>query len=114
MKDFRPLDEKEMAAIEKARTELAKIPVVPCTTCDYCAKVCPKNIGVSGTFTALNMAILYDNIPFALGKEGFLVKGHGKARANECIQCGMCETACPQKIAIREELRRAVNIFEME
>lgn len=40
---------------------MSLIPIIPCTTCNYCAKVCPKNIGISGSFTALNYLILYKN-----------------------------------------------------
>ena len=38
------------------KTWIKKIPLIPCTTCNYCAKVCPKNIGISGLFTAMNLA----------------------------------------------------------
>ena len=113
MKDFEKLSDEERQVIDEAKKVLDSLPVVPCTNCNYCAKVCPQNVGISGTFEALNLAILYDNIPFALNKERFVVTAHGKARASECIKCGMCEDACPQKIAIREELQRAVEVFDM-
>ena len=111
MKDFKPLSKEEQAVVEKAREEMAKIPVIPCTNCNYCGKVCPQNIGIPGTFEGLNLATLFDNVPFAKGKMRFLVEGHGKAPATECIKCGMCEETCPQNIAIREELQRAAEVF---
>ena len=113
MKDFQPLNEKETEVINRAREELDRLPVVPCTNCNYCGKVCPQNVGIPGTFEALNLATLFGDVKFAAGKEGFLVRGHGKARANECIQCGLCEEACPQNIPIREELKKAVEVFGM-
>ena len=113
MKDFEKLSDEERQVIDEAKKVLDSLPVVPCTNCNYCAKVCPQNVGISGTFEALNLAILYNNIPFALNKERFSVTAQGKERASECIKCGMCEEACPQKIAIREELQRAVEVFDM-
>ena len=42
--------------------------------------------------------------PAAIYQENWLVGGHGKKSAKECIKCGKCEQVCPQHIAIREEL----------
>lgn len=109
MKDFVKLSETEQATLTKAQTALAAIPLIPCTTCNYCAKVCPKNIGISGTFTAMNMLTLYQDKDRAKQQEGWLVGGHGKASATECVKCGKCETVCPQHISIREELERSAN-----
>ena len=59
MKDFEGLTDEERKVIDKAQEELNKIPLIPCTTCNYCAKVCPMNIGISGSFTAMNYLTLY-------------------------------------------------------
>lgn len=40
--DFAPLSAAEFAAIDRARKALAQGGTVQCTSCDYCAKVCPK------------------------------------------------------------------------
>ncbi|MDD2956323.1 MAG: aldo/keto reductase [Oscillospiraceae bacterium] len=104
MKGFSGLTKGQEETIRRAQEALAKVPLIPCTSCDYCAKVCPKNIGVSGSFTAMNLLTLYQNRQMALGQEQWLVARHGKAGAADCIKCGKCEQACPQHIAIREQL----------
>ena len=106
MKDFNGLTEKEQETLNKAQEELKKIPLIPCTTCNYCAKVCPMEIGVSGSFTAMNYLTLYGSKDQALHQEGWLVGGHGRKSATECVKCGKCEEICPQHIKIRDELEK--------
>ena len=105
--DFRPFDERKKAALDRARAALAAIRLVPCTACDYCAKVCPAKIGVSGTFAAANQLMLFRNPVRSRHYLEWQVDKQGRRRASECLNCGACEKVCPQHIAIREELRRA-------
>ena len=106
MKDFNGLTEKEQETLKKAQEELKKIPLIPCTTCNYCAKVCPMEIGVSGSFTAMNYLTLYGSKDQALHQEEWLVGKHGRKSADECVKCGKCEEVCPQHIKIRDELEK--------
>lgn len=106
MKDFTKLSDLDREVVKSAQEAMNKIPQIPCTNCDYCAKVCPKNIGISGSFTAMNFMLLYNDKNAAKGQENRLVGGKSKKSANDCIQCGKCEQVCPQHIAIREELKR--------
>jgi len=109
MKDFKPLSESEQETVKEARKLLLSIPVIPCTSCDYCAKVCPMGIGISGSFAAMNVLTLYGDPNAAASREGWLVGGHQRKHAVECIKCGKCEQVCPQHIHIRDELSRCAE-----
>ena len=99
--DFQPLTEQEQQAIKQAQEAMEKSGIVPCTGCDYCAKVCPQGIGISGAMTALNYFINFGD-PYAASYQlGFVVRFNaGKKMPSECIRCGACEGACPQNINI--------------
>lgn len=102
---FEGLTEAQRGTLARAREEIARVPLIPCTACEYCAKVCPKNIGVSGSFTAMNTFSLFHDLAAARDQLKRRVEGRGKVSASECIQCGKCEAACPQHIGIREQLK---------
>lgn len=101
--DFKPLSDDEQAAIRQAQKVMAESGAIQCTGCDYCAKVCPQGIGISGSLTALNYLINFGDPYKANYQLGFVVRFNGgKAMPSECIRCGACEEACPQNIPILE------------
>ncbi len=95
MADFRPLDEKETAAVEKVAAVLRSMKLVSCTACRYCTEGCPKNIPIPEIFAYMNAERSGEKAEF---------KSDG-VKASDCIDCGKCEKACPQHLPIRALLR---------
>ena len=75
-------------------------------------KGCPESIAIYGTFQAINVYNIYDDVEQAKGRYKWNTDGHGWGKASACIECGQCEEVCPQHIHIREELKKVAEILE--
>lgn len=98
MKDFRPLDEREMEAVQKVAAIYRGEEQIPCTGCRYCVDDCPQQILIPDLFKAVNNAKNE-------GKTADLTQIPGGKTA-DCVRCGKCEENCPQFLPIRTLLRR--------
>lgn len=54
MRDFPPLDEREMAAVNRVREIFHAMNLIPCTACRYCTDGCPRHIAIPDLFAMLN------------------------------------------------------------
>ncbi len=111
MKDFKPLNEEEQAAVAKVQQILSSIEQIPCTGCHYCTGGCPQHIQIPDIFSAMNLNLIYGQKDTAEKSYERAVAGeHGKA--SDCIHCLQCEDACPQHIHITSWLERAAQDLE--
>ena len=110
MEHFEPLSDSERGIIAQAVDVLKNLPTIPCTGCKYCVDGCPQKINIPGVFSTMNNLTLYNNPEREKGSYGRVTKEAGKA--SDCLQCGACESHCPQHIGIIETLKKAVGIFE--
>ena len=107
MKDFRPLDEREMDAVMTAADMIKAEIAIPCTGCRYCVDYCPQNIAIPDYFNFFNVRTRYGEIPWKdRGDLNYILKNNGKP--SDCIKCGACEGHCPQNIDIRACLEKTV------
>ncbi|MBQ8475144.1 MAG: aldo/keto reductase [Clostridia bacterium] len=95
MADVVPLNESETEAVGKVCDILKNQGVVACTGCNYCVDGCLMSINIPAYFAYTNAK--------ALGLEAEEYSG---VSPEECVECGQCETACPQHLKIRELLKK--------
>ena len=113
MKDFKPLNEKEMEAVHKVCDIFRGLNLIPCTACRYCVdeNECPKKIRIPDLFAALNAHEAFHNWNTAYYYSN-VITGGGHGKASECIRCGKCEKVCPQHLPIRTLLEQVAKTFE--
>ena len=113
MKDFQPLNEIEMEAVQKVCGIFRNLNLIPCTSCRYCIEEseCPKGIRIPDLFAALNAHEAFHNWNTAYYYNS-VITGSGHGKASECIKCGKCEKVCPQHLPIRELLKDVARTFE--
>ena len=101
MQDFKPLDKTELEAINRVVEIIRAQPLISCTDCKYCVERCPLSIQIPTIFAAKNAKTKLN-----LWRSGMLYDKacQDGAHPTECVKCGACEAACPQKLPIRELL----------
>lgn len=110
MKEFQPLDDKEMAAVKAVSDVLHSKHMIPCTACRYCIAGCPKHISIPDLFVCMNAKTVFHdwNADYYYGQVHTVHNG----KASACIRCGKCEKVCPQHLKIRELLKDVAKEFE--
>ena len=113
MKDFKPLDDKEMEAVHKVCDIFKSLNLIPCTSCRYCIEEneCPMGIRIPDMFSSLNAHEAFHNWNTGYYYSN-IITGNGHGKASECIKCGKCERVCPQHLEIRKLLENVARTFE--
>lgn len=110
MKEFKPLNEKEMEIVLKVGELLRNMGGIPCTACRYCVEGCPMKISIPNLFSCYNAKVQFQDWNAGFYYNVHTQKGHGKA--SDCIKCGKCEKICPQHLEIRDLLTKVSRTFE--
>ena len=97
MSPFRPLDASETEVIAQAQKALDAAQAIPCTACHYCTKGCPMNIPIPEIFTVYNRR---EGSPHFRTVREYTIVTTDKGKAVDCVQCGQCESVCPQHLPI--------------
>lgn len=109
--NFKKLNNEEQKVIDAAIQKIRDRVKNGCTGCRYCMP-CPKQVNIPKMFRMWNLASMYDN--FNVVNWSFN-NTKPEEFSTSCIQCGICETKCPQNISIRKDLQEAYNyLLEMK
>lgn len=85
----------------------AKI-VVDCSKCGYCMP-CPSGINIPQCLSYLNQAAMLEDDSEVKGQYYFMLKD--TERAGNCVECGLCEELCSQKLPVTELLKEVKRVL---
>ena len=124
IKTFSPIDpctETENQLLAKIADQMSGIPIIPCTTCEYCMP-CPFGVNIPGNFAAYNESVNNHLLPlpdktaadFDTRQQAFIdsykkALPDEKTWASKCQDCEVCLSKCPQQIRIPNQLSRIVE-----
>jgi len=98
------LSESELRLVDRVRDAYRALAPIPCTSCRYC-QPCPNDVAIPRIFELYNDATAYGDLDRSrVGYARFMKPEH---RADRCVACGACESACPQRIEIIAWLKKA-------
>lgn len=100
---FEVLSEKEQDTVKRVVDTLKGRVQNGCTGCRYCMP-CPSGVDIPGSFRIWNDYHIYQIYSFVQNR--WEKELSADAKPENCVECGACEEQCPQKISIREHLKR--------
>jgi predicted aldo/keto reductase-like oxidoreductase len=104
------LTEKELEIMDAVKKVFKERIKVNCTACEYCMP-CPVGVNIPKNFACYNEYNLFVTPATEKELKARYNSVGDKERADKCVECGKCESHCPQAIKIREELKNVTALF---
>ena len=99
------MDEEEHKIMEQAKDAFNARIKVNCTACNYCMP-CPEGVLIPRNFALYNEYHKFDDEGTKKSMKNDYMNLADNEKATACVECGQCETACPQFITIIEDLKK--------
>jgi len=108
-----PMTEAQWKQAGQSMENLKKFSELYCTGCAYC-QPCPKGIEIPKIFQAYTYHNVYGLSETAKKAYDKYINNEKKpgATSKDCIDCGFCESKCPQHLKIRDLLKKVEPILE--
>ena len=110
------LTEEDYRRIKEVLEEKRRLSELYCTACGYCMP-CPNGVDIPANFRLMNLHRIYGLTEYArkqyrrLGERKDKDGNPTPAWAEVCVQCGECESKCPQKIPITKQLQEVAEVL---
>lgn len=115
MDPFQPLTDQERQLVEKVAGIIQSRETIACTGCRYCVDGCPQKIAIPDYFKLMNDISKFGEpeLPRARMNYAHCTGKMGLGKASACIQCGQCESRCPQHLPIISHLKDTAKKLEL-
>ena len=105
------MSDSDLKMVDDVRTHLQSRIRAACTGCSYCMP-CPQSVDIPQCFRSLNDASLSGKWEALKANYLYLLGGTRELKgASHCVECGLCETKCPQHLPIRKLLKEVKEVF---
>lgn len=102
------LSQKELDLIDKVTKIYEKNIKVRCTACEYCLP-CPQDVSIPDIFALYNNIYVYGEEKES--KESYKKMIELEKDVSKCVECGACQSVCPQFLEIIDFLKDADKIL---
>jgi len=102
---------EDLSFINQVALKYKEAGFIGCTACRYCLP-CPEGVNITDIIAFYNefyVKNMSDEV-----KAKYWEHITPESQAKRCVACGKCEELCPQRLPIRDVIRRATWIFEQE